>query len=317
LLAAFLGTALGLWILIVGVPVDGWVALRVVESRTREGDRPSSSRELRKYLSEAVFTRQALVEALKKEPGWRARAEGLTPEKIDEIREDIGVEIQGNTFNEERGPSDPPRSVRLRLSWRSTDASEAQALAEMLVGLLTRAQAKRMRDDDEKARAVAEAAVAEAKKLVDRLVAQKRVLAGVPAASAISLAALDREIHAAELILSQAETDAVRLGISHRAESEEPWRFSVVDRPAVSPSTPVKVRAIVVAIFTTLGGYPLLLLLMGAFSWRLSEAQDAEKLGFALLGCIPGHSVLTEEGRDQATDPAAKEAAATEATGKA
>jgi len=317
LFAALLGAGVGFRIFRVGVPVEGWVALRVVESRIREGERPSSTRELRKYLFEAVFTRQALAEALKADPRWRARIDRLTPERIDEIREDIRVDIQGNTFNEERGPSDPPRSVRLRLGWRSTDAAEAQGFAEMLVRLLTQAQAQRMRDEDARARVVAETAVAEAKKLVDRLLAQKRVLEGVPNASAISLAALDRELRAAQEILSDAQSAAVRVGISHRAESEEPWHFSVVDRPAVSPSTPVKLRAIVFAILTSVGCYPVLLLLMGAFSWRLSEAQDAEKLGFALLGCIPGHSVLTEEGRDQATQPAPKETPATEATGKA
>jgi len=293
-LAALVGMAVGGWIWKVGVPVEGWVVLRAVENHTREGESSSTSRELRRYLTEAVFSREALLEALRKEARWKDRADRLTPERIDEIREDIGVDIQGNTFIEDRAPGDPPRSMRLRVSWRANDGAEAQAMAEMLVGMVTRAQAQKLAEEDERARGATEAAVAQARRMVDRLLEEKRVLEAVPTPPALAVLALQRQLKSAQDLLAQAQTEAVRVGITRHADGEEPWRFSVLDRPSPWVPTSAKLRAIVVAIFTTLGGYPLLLLLMGAFSWRLAEVQDAEKLGFAVLGEIPGHSVWAE-----------------------
>lgn len=289
-LAVFFGAAVGVLSWKIRPSVAGWVVLRVVENKDQAGERPRTNAELRQYLSGAVFSRQALAEALKAEPEWSDRAAKLTPEQIDDIRENIEIEIYGNTFIEERRPGEAPRSMRLTLGWTAADGDQAQKMADLLARLVTKAEVERVKENDRRALASTQIAVEEAQRLVDRLIGERRTLEQMAPPPPGAALALTRQINVAQEQLARYRSSLVSNTMAHRAEAEEPWRFTVLDRRSPLPHRSVISRAIISAIATTVGCYPVLLLLMGAFSWRLSQPFEAEELGFAVLGTIPGHS---------------------------
>jgi len=110
--------------------------LRVVEADRDPHSMPRPKRQLRQYVTEGIFTSQLLLDVI--------RQYGLYPElmresphsAVSEFRKDISVEVYQNYFVEDRSPGDPPRSVRLAVSYRAPERSIAQAVTRDLGTLI-------------------------------------------------------------------------------------------------------------------------------------------------------------------------------------
>jgi hypothetical protein len=144
--------------------------------------------------------------------------------------------------------------------------------------------------------------VEEAQRAVERLTTEKRAIADLANPPSGAANALGMQIGASANQLDRYRAALVGTTLSHRADADEPWQFTVLDRRATLPSSSEVSDALFSAIATTVGCYPVLLLLMGAFSWRLSGAFEAEELGFTVLGTIPGHSASLSATEKEAED---------------
>jgi hypothetical protein len=110
------------------------VVLRVVET---DRDPISSTRprhDLAVYIREAVWTDESLLDLV--------RSHGLYPgvkdprAALDAFRRDIEVEVSQNYFVQERSATDPARSARVVVRFRSVDPATAMAVTRALAALI-------------------------------------------------------------------------------------------------------------------------------------------------------------------------------------
>lgn len=250
--------------------------LRVVEADQDSQSMPRPKRQLREYVTGGIFTSQPLFEVI--------RTHGLYPElmrenpraAVDEFRKDTSVEVHQNYFVEDRAPGDPPRSVRLAVSYRSADRAVAQAVTRDLGNMIVqrehairRALATGAARNAELARETLEHALEQ--RSIEVLTKQHQVETSlvpdpqlqVELVGAIgSLASLERQVQAAERHSASLDLGAAReqrgIGLS----------FQVVDDATLPSDARRHTAEVWIAGVTLLLGLPFVVLAIGAFEPR-------------------------------------------------
>lgn len=110
--------------------------LRVVEADQDPQSMPRPKRQLREYVTEGIFTSKPLLDLIRTYGLYPDLVEENPRAAVDEFRKDTSVEVYQNYFVEDRAAGDPPRSVRVAVSYRSSDREVAQAVTRDLGNLI-------------------------------------------------------------------------------------------------------------------------------------------------------------------------------------
>lgn len=250
--------------------------LRVVEADQDPHNMPRPKRQLREYVTGGIFTSQPLLTVI--------RTYGLYPElmeenpraAVDEFRKDISVDVYQNYFVEDRAPGDPPRSVRVAVSYRAANRAIAQAVTRDLGNMIVerehairRMLANRAARNAELARETLKDALEQRSREV--LTKRHQVETSmepnprlqVELVGAIgSLEILERQVQAAERHSASLDLGAAReqrgIGLS----------FQVVDDATLPSDARRHTIELWAAGVTLLLGFPFIVLAVGAFESR-------------------------------------------------
>jgi hypothetical protein len=277
---------------------EAYVVLRVSEGIVGDGQGMPRG-ELRGYVESALLTRPVLLDLIEAEglfEAERARGEQFA---VEALRRALGIEIYGNFFAswERIGP----RSLRIRITYRSGDREEAASAVRGLARMIEQAEIhqRRWRFDDSSA--LSQSVVARAqerlevrqRQFTDQLIelrsaelAGDTIKAGTLRLQANHLAAImqfeDRNLRSA--LLQHGELEFRRAAARERIGI----LFTVVDERIPPPP-----RFTRWAPLLAVGGIVFLLTLpmagiaAGAFDPRLHEQGDVARLGLPVLGHVP------------------------------
>jgi hypothetical protein len=280
--------------------------MRVVESDRDARTAPRMKRQLREYVTSAVFSNGALQGLIEKHDLYPGIARKNPQGALDSFREDIEVEVYRNFFVEERSAHDAPRSARIAVSYSSANRELALAVTADLGDLVVAHEyaARKQQADLAAARAREELDRARERYLSERrrhyqraaLIdgqSEQRHLARVEGSDAMRwLETLERDVEIAE-----ERTAALELG--QRLETEQlGLTFETVDRGAIPRSAELEARDLIaLGALVFVFGLPLAGLWVGAFSSTLVDGEDVRKLEIPLLAVVPS---LTNKARRQA-----------------
>ncbi len=277
---------------------EAQVILRVSEGLISDGAGMPRG-ELRGYVESALLTRSVLLDLIEEENLFEAERERGEQFAVEAMRRAIDIEIYSNFFATWQRIG--PRSLRIRITYRSGDREEAAAVARSLARMIESAEIAQRRWRFDESRELSQSVVARAEERVEQ---RERRLAEVLEELRQAELALDSiragtlRLHARHLI-NIAQADRRGLHEALLEQSELDFRrsaarerlgilFAVVDeRPP--PPPPLRAWLSLVA----LGGVVFVLTLpfagiaAGAFDPRLHEKGDIERLGLPAVGHVP------------------------------
>jgi hypothetical protein len=250
------------------------LVLRVIEADRDPHSMPRPKRQLRAYVSEGIFTSQLLLDVIRRHDLYPDLMQESPPAAVAEFRKDIAVDVYQNYFVEDRSPGDPPRSVRVAVSYRSTDGDLAQAVTRDLGSLIVQRElAMRRLLADSAARNAQLAHETLKRTLAERskevLTKQHQVeqssepnpqLQVELVGSIGSLAALERQVQAAERHAASLDLGAALeqngMGLS----------FQIVEDATLPSHAKRRDAELLAAAVTLVLGFPFVVLAIGAFS---------------------------------------------------
>jgi len=150
------------------------LVLRVVEADRDPTSMPQPKRKLREYVRQALLTSDKLVPLIRRYGLYPSLARRNMRAALDSFREDIDVDVYQNYFVEQRTPGAAPRSARVAVSYRGSDADVAVAVTRDLGTLI--AERERSMRALESERAAGDAAE-ELRAVRDRIAEKTRALA--------------------------------------------------------------------------------------------------------------------------------------------
>jgi hypothetical protein len=283
---------------------ESQVVLRVTESDLDALTAPRPAKELRAYVLDVAFSKEALLELIHRFDLYPRQMRRDPSYAVEAMRDDLEVEVWRNYFLEARDVDDPGRTARIAVSYRAKDphlaCDVARALGELIVAHEEKSRTAIALRTAELASADVEAAQAELVRRQGEIVSKELAARFAPPAQATLL-----EIEAANLQKSIA-TDTTRLtdlvkrkgALSLRAAMESRHlglRFELIDPGHPQDrglSRPKELGAIGLVVF--LFCLPLGALAAGAFDGRVYDLDDVRRLGLEPLGHVepfPGDNV--------------------------
>jgi hypothetical protein len=276
---------------------EAYVVLRVSEGIISDGQGMPRG-ELRGYVESALLTRPVLLDLIEAEGLFEAERERGEQFAIEALRRSLSIEIYGNFFAswERIGP----RSLRIRITYRSGDRDEAAGVARRLAGMIESAEIHQRQWRFEESSELSQSVVARAeqrlevrrRQLTDQLVELRRaeldgdaIHAGTLRLQANHLASImqfeDRTLRAA--LLEQGELEFRRAAARERLGI----LFTVVDErlpppPRFTTWAPLLAVGGIVFVLTL----PLAGIAAGAFDPRLHERGDIARLGLPVIGHV-------------------------------
>ncbi|HEX2879970.1 MAG TPA: hypothetical protein VHO25_10600 [Polyangiaceae bacterium] len=250
------------------------LVLRVIEADRDPHSMPRPKRQLRAYVSEGIFTSQLLLDVIRRHDLYPDLMQESPPAAVAEFRKDIAVDVYQNYFVEDRAPGDPPRSVRVAVSYRSTNGDLAQAVTRDLGSLIVQRELEMRRllataaaHNAAVARETLKRTLAERSKEV--LIKQHQIeqsrepnpqLQVELVGSIGSLAALERQVLAAERHSASLDLGAALeqhgMGLS----------FQIVEDATLPSSARRRDAELLAAAVTMVLGFPFVVLAIGAFA---------------------------------------------------
>jgi uncharacterized protein involved in exopolysaccharide biosynthesis len=230
---------------------------------------------LRTHIQQLAFSRPHLFALMARHP------ESFPPQgdkelALETLRGRIDVEITQNEFMEWHERDDPPRSVRVHISYRDPLPAPAWAIANELARLVIDTERARAQETRGRERAAADAALSHAG---DRLEAAE--------AAGLSSVAQPKAGAAARLRLLEVAREATDANLlAQAAGGDQTLRFEITDEGRIPrPYTRVGalVRGAVIFVVLLTVGW----LLAGAFDPRVLLAGDLTISGLAVLGALP------------------------------
>jgi hypothetical protein len=283
--ALIVSAALTLWRARVPPSYDVTVVLRVSDGGVQSTGANLGAGALRAHVNDLAFTSARLLELTHRFPKVFRDVDKDPEAAVTGIREQLTIAITENDFIEERAPSDPPRTARITLAYRSSDPEIAWTIAHELGNLLAGSTLASQRAVLQAEEAAAAAAL-------------RRASADMSALAARSLPHGDPRLSAARDRREDAEETLAEARIASRAaEEHQTLRFDVVD-PGRVPARIDKARSAVTTMVSTfLIAAMIAWLLAGAFDPRILDGEDLSGLGISLLGPVPALPPRRRQGR--------------------
>ena len=288
-----------IWVTAVGILCVGIVAwrlrnpppyatklvLRIAEGAANGSGEAQSSAAIRAFVLNVAFSRERVSKIAGRHIGSGTGRKSDTAEDVAEILDATTIAITENDFVEDRSPTDPPRSVRIHLTFRWSDADVCWTVANELAGLLV---------DSERGRR-------------SRAIEKGEALAGVlgeaspphpegggldeSSPSVMNVASGSRSVRAG---VDSVLRESARAWLDQRSlQGNQSLRFEIVDfgrHPADQVQRPSALFGAVLSLF------PVFLfaaaLLAGAFDPRVLDVEDLNAMGIVVLGrARPAHRV--------------------------
>ena len=252
-------------------PFTTTLAFRITEGVVPVAPESLSSRALRAYIYDLALSRQNLTPLAEKEGGTTKGRKVDVDDAITDILDATSLHIGESDFVEDRTPGDPPRSVRIELTFRAATADKSWAMAHALADLMVTSERNRRSRIVERQTAESDAASKRAGPEVGGVTRTPGDLAAVRAARETEL------------------RDSAQAWLARRSlEGNQGLRFELADpgRPPADPAPDPWSRGI-----SMLLAFPLLLfgaaLLAGAADPRVLDAEDLTAMGIVVLGRVP------------------------------
>ena len=207
------------------------VVLRVSEGSARASGSELTVGSLRAHVDDLALTNSRLVELMRRHPGAFSELEKDPAGALEELRGHMEVSISENDFIEERSPSDPPRSARIALSFRSPNPELAWTVDHELAELVIGSTLEHQRAALSRARAAAAAAVKQAEAHADGVVSP----AATPSAEGV--VPVERGSTSGAFLRKAGEGAAAAELSLRAAEEQQALRFEMVD-PGRVPTRP-------------------------------------------------------------------------------
>jgi hypothetical protein len=263
--------------------VPAVVVIRLVEGSIKASPAPLSTRLIRAKIFDRALSRSNLTEVLRHHRAAFPRLARDPVAAVDDLLADVVVVVGQNDFMQYRDPNDPPRSVRITVSYRHVDAEVAWKVARELADLIVKAEVgEQRRELALQAAATNEAQVQGADVLRSLLGEGTQLTEGTqptngPAKPSGILSSVSRRLDAA------AREDATNQLMLRAVDENQGLHLELIDagRP------PVRVKGLAAAQ-GILMGFPFTLLLValavGAFDPRVLDDGDLRAVGLAPLG---------------------------------
>jgi len=257
---------------------EATVVLRVSEGPQPTQEVPLGVAALRGYVNNLAFTSPNLLAIMKKHgKGAFSKVESDPPFAVQSFRERIELDVADNDFVQERAANDPPRTVRLDITFKAASPQLAWEVAQDLAELVTGSTRSREKNSLERERLAATAAVKEATAHLER---EQQVAGNAPDSRPRLDAARER------LMTAQRNEVATLLALA-AADVQQLLRFDLVDRgrvpEAVNPVTEAALAIVSTLLIVMVVGW----LVVGAFDPRVLDEEDLNVLGVAPLGRLP------------------------------
>ena len=234
---------------------------------------------LRSQIFDIAFSRKHMLAIARRYPKVYPKVDREPVEVADDMLEALSVDIANNDFVDNREPNDPPRSVKITLTFSAADPDVSWKIANDLTNLLVDTQVDRQR------RAVQNEATASDQ-------AHQLGIQDLKAASSESHEAT--VVGSAKDRLSQSLKRAIIAELALRTIDENQGIHAELVDPGHPPR---KVQGLAYAIEPVLLGLPVLLfvaaLLAGALDPRVLDAAELRSLGVPLLGHHSVHLTLS------------------------
>jgi len=251
------------------------VILRVTEGNIESKGAELGAGALRAHVKDLALTRERLLDLMRRHP--REFPDAVTePEgALEDLRDRIDIEIYENDFNEERSPSDPPRSARVALTVTESTAALslmlARELAEMVGGATVARERAALLREQEAAELAMKRAEAHAADEDDN----RSAVPGDPRSGAAR----------AQLRALGDLATATRVRV-RAADEQKTLRFELVD-PGQLPRTVPRSAIAVPFVVSLLAALLAAALLAGALDPRIIDGEDLRPLGVVPLGQVP------------------------------
>jgi hypothetical protein len=231
---------------------------------------PRPTQDLAVYVREAVWTDAALLDLVGHHDLYASRR-GEPRAALESFRRDIDVDVHQNYFAQERSTSDPPRSARLVIRFRSTNPDEAMAVTRALASLVVNGELESRAEQAARAQERVAADLAQARQAQRALTlavsAKQRATSLAPSARLqVEIVTMLGSLETLELQTSILERREAVLSFGAAVEQQRlGLRFTVVDDGSV-PLTSARdhLRLALVAVVALLLGLPLVALGVGA-----------------------------------------------------
>jgi|SRR5579872_2550406 len=255
------------------------VVLRVVEMDRDPLSAPRPDHDLQAYVREAVWTDAKLLEVIRRF-GLYARAADPRA-ALESFQSDIDVDVSQNYFAQERSASDPPRSARVGVRFRSVDPAEATAVARALSTLVVDHELASRSEQAVRAESNVDQELAGARRAQLALraqIAQKQSeILSTPTADPWLEVRLISLLGSLDMLERQtAESERRELALSMGAAVERQrigLRFTVVDDGVLPVAPGLGYLGLAgVASVALLLGLPLAALTVGAVDWKRGAA---------------------------------------------
>jgi hypothetical protein len=251
------------------------VVLRVTEGTVRSEGSELAPGTLRAHVDGLAFTSAHLIDVMRHHPKSFPHIDAAAADEVEDLRSRIEVEISQDDFIEGRSASDPPRSARIELTYRSGNPELAWSICHDLAELMIGSTLDSQRAALARARAVTAAALSQAESSTDEETTAGGAVAPPP-------------IPAAGAFIGRLGKEAVAAEIGERAGAEQQLlRFEMVD-PGIVPARVPRASRVRGVASTVLLSALVLGLLAGAFDPRVLDPGDLEAVGVASIGHFPG-----------------------------
>lgn len=293
-------TAMAVWYIgSKGAVYNARVILKVEESEVSEEREPLPMQGLRDYVASLTFTKDNLLTVIEELELFPRRADMGDDWAVASFRENIHVEVYRNFFSGERGYEGAPRSARIAVLYADADPDEAYRITRRLARLVEESERTRRQVRRAEGLAEAEATVEAARErlqakytLIGRAGVELSEATGKPgeqAAIRFRIRQLEDSAHGDRDVLRAAIAELRSLEMSHALAAEElGLRFTVVDERI--PRAPESRRnfLVMLGVAAFCAFLPICIMTFGAFDSRIHDADDVRRLGFPVVGHMPG-----------------------------
>jgi hypothetical protein len=149
--ATLVSVGLGIWKTRAQIVHETTVTLRFAEGSIKVGEPPASIGTLRAYIMDLAFSRPHLLEMARRHPAVFPGAVGDPDNTVDTIRESMVVSVtEPPVFDEIDEGDNPPRTMRIEITFRATVPRVSWTIAHELANLLTETETARQRRELER-----------------------------------------------------------------------------------------------------------------------------------------------------------------------
>lgn len=268
-----------------------------------EDGSPLPNQEIRDHVYNYILNKKVLIEEVIEKHGIHRDTMKKFGEEaaIAEIKDPLAIHVFRNYFLFSQRQESTPRSMRMVVSYTSTDPEFAYEMASLIASLVVEnVQSQRLREARFAARNASEASARLLREAASRKAALGELMfeltraerardARALAETRVAIAELGAALEDSETQRSMVQSEARDIEFRLRAEERNMallWSVAGAFRPrAMGRPGPIRLTAIGIVCFCLF--VPICAIGLGAFDSKVRDLHDVRRLGLPVLGHIP------------------------------